>query len=107
MGLSCSTRVRLIQTLLRRARVKATVVPSQSRVCYRKRREHALRLSILMQSVSPCWSESIPHPCGLFHKYGVSENIHYFTNTLEVPQQCNIFKTWPKFDSFFENIIFL
>jgi hypothetical protein len=29
----------------------------------------------------------------------LSENIHYFADTVEVPQQCNIFKTWPKVDS--------
>jgi hypothetical protein len=28
----------------------------------------------------------------------LSENIHYFTTTVEVPQQCNKFKTWPKLD---------
>ena len=42
--------------------------------------------------VSPYWSGNNPHPCGLLHKYRVSEHIHYFTNTLEVLQQCNIFK---------------
>jgi len=42
--------------------------------------------------LSPYWSGNNPHPCGLLHKYRVSEHIHYFTNTLEVLQQCNIFK---------------
>ena len=48
-----------------------------------------------------------PNPYGLLHKYRVSEHIHYFTNTLEVLQQCNIFKTWPKFGSFLKILYFL
>ena len=47
---------------------------------------------LIAKQLSPYWSGNNPHPCGLLHKYRVSEHIHYFTNTLEVLQQCNIFK---------------